>query len=203
MAVTWTGDDRTAPRRGRNGVEDGPTRLCCSARNANVFAGEESRVGPLREDDRGGADLGRTCPIEPAGGSTGYRTGKVLSWPRPSPTALGRPTLPATGHLLSPRQNVMTGRARSLPKESLPPSLDGIGTRSVTPPPACRRSSPAAGDHADRSRRAVRARQPPRAGRAPLRLVPQTRAGPAERGWRTPHRARPGRSRFCRPCARF
>ena len=48
MAVTRTGDDRTAPRRGRNGVEDGPTRLCWSARNANPFAGEESRDAPLR-----------------------------------------------------------------------------------------------------------------------------------------------------------
>ena len=85
MAVTRTGDDRTAPRRGRNGVEDGPTRLCWSARNANLFAGEESRVGPLREDDRGGADPGRTCPIEPAGGSAGCRTGRSRSWPRPSP----------------------------------------------------------------------------------------------------------------------
>lgn len=37
-----------APRRGRNEVEDGRERLSWPARNANLFAGEESCVWPLR-----------------------------------------------------------------------------------------------------------------------------------------------------------
>ncbi len=78
MAVERIGDNRTAPS-GRNKVEDGRERLSCPARNANLFAGEESCGRALREDDRGAAALRSDMPHRGRGGRARVdQTGWVL-----------------------------------------------------------------------------------------------------------------------------
>lgn len=67
MAVEETGDDRTAPRRGRNAKEDGRKRLSWIARNGAQRQGKKvaTAVAGIRSRRRAAPSaFGQTCPIE-------------------------------------------------------------------------------------------------------------------------------------------
>jgi len=68
MAVGKTGDDRTAPRRGRNEMEDGRKRLSWTARNGAQRQGKKVAHGRCGITIEAKPVFGQTCLIEPAGG---------------------------------------------------------------------------------------------------------------------------------------
>ncbi len=68
MAVEETGDDRTAPRRGRNAKEDGRKRLSWIARNGAQRQGKKVAHGRCGITIEAKPLSGQTCQIEPASG---------------------------------------------------------------------------------------------------------------------------------------
>lgn len=78
MAVARIGDDRNAPRRGRNEVEDDRERFSCFARNANaVRRGRKLRTA-VADNDRGEAGLRSDMPHRAREGRGPDRDGRNL-----------------------------------------------------------------------------------------------------------------------------
>lgn len=115
MAVEETGDDRTAPRRGRNAKEDGRKRLSWIARNGAQRQGKKVAHGRCGITIEAKPLSGQTCQIEPQVGRSCLRERHAMA-ARPSATVNGtlhsrdtRMTLPehclATSRTTSVRQD--------------------------------------------------------------------------------------------------